>query len=138
MMAISARGRYSVRILVLLASVASGKTLTKQAIAQAESISAPYVVQLMLALRAAGLVVSRRGRSGGFALARSPETITVAQVLHAVEGEIRPAPCMGRTTCERLASCPTYPMWAKAVTLLTRFFEEITIADLASGRATWD
>ncbi len=62
--------------------------MTKTEIADAEGISAGYVQQLMMALRLAGIVDSHRGREGGFSLSRTPEEITIADVLKAVEGDV--------------------------------------------------
>ena len=105
--------------------------MTKSEIANAEGISAGYVQQLMMALRLAGIVDSHRGREGGFSLSRSPEDITIADVLKAVEGDVMPAPCQGGTACERWDDCPTRPVWDEAAELLNGLFGKITVASLA-------
>lgn len=133
MMAISTRGRYATRILVLLARDPN-RAMTKFEIADAETITAAYVQQLMMALKLAGLIHSHRGRVGGFSLARSPESITVADVLRAVEGDVMPVPCRSAGHCERISTCPTRPVWQRAADLLDELFESVTIADLAAGR----
>ena len=133
MMTISTRGRYATRMMVLLASTAQSP-LNKFQIAEAESISPAYAQQLMMALRMAGLVKSHRGRLGGFSLARPPGTITVGDVLKAVEGEIMPAPCRETGHCDRMATCPTRPIWEKAAELLDDLFAATTIASLAEER----
>jgi len=120
-------------MMVLLASTAQSP-LNKFQIAEAESISPAYVQQLMMALRMAGLVKSHRGRLGGFSLARPPGTITVGDVLKAVEGEIMPAPCRETGHCDRMATCPTRPIWEKAAELLDDLFAATTIASLAEER----
>ncbi len=135
MMTISTRGRYATRIVVLLAWAASQTPLNKFQIAEAEAVSPAYVQQLMMALRLAGLVVSHRGRAGGFSLSRSPATITVSDVLKAVEGEVMPAPCRETGHCNRMATCPTRPVWEKAAELLDELFVTTTIASLAESRA---
>jgi Rrf2 family protein len=135
MMTISTRGRYAARIMTLLASERVKSTLTKFQIAEAECISPAYVQQLLMALRMAGLVQSHRGRVGGFSLARAPETITVADVLTAVEGDILPAPCRNLEHCNRAATCPTRPVWEKAAALLDDLFAGITLADLVKSGA---
>lgn len=132
MMTISTRGRYATRMVVQLAGTYPNGSLTKFQIAEAEAISPGYVQQLMMALRLAGLVISHRGREGGFSLARSPETITVSDVLKAVEGEVMPAPCRAPGHCERLATCSTRPVWDKAAALLDELFSGTTIAELAT------
>lgn len=104
--------------------------MTKTQIADAESISAGYVQQLMMALRLAGIVDSHRGRDGGFSLSRSAEHITVADVLKAVEGDVMPAPCQGGTPCDRWEDCPTRPVWDEAAGMLNDLFNRTTIASL--------
>ena len=131
MMTISTRGRYATRMVVLLATRAPGESMTKSEIAGAESISAGYVQQLMMALRLSGLVESHRGREGGFSLSRPPEEITIADVLKAVEGDVMPAPCQAGIICEREADCPTRPVWDEAAGLLNELFGRTTIAALA-------
>lgn len=132
MMAITTRGRYASRIMVLLASQPDQGSLTKFQIGEAEGISPAYVQQLLMALRLAGLVRSHRGRDGGFSLARPAESINVLQVLEAVEGELMPAPCRIAGHCERTDSCPTRPLWQKATDLLHGLFESTTIDDLGT------
>jgi Rrf2 family protein len=107
LMSISTRGRYASRIMVLLASRPQGTPVDKYEIARDEAISPRYVEQLTIALKLAGLVVSRRGRADGFSLARDPEAISIADVLHAVEGRVTVAPRGDLQACDRASSCPT-------------------------------
>jgi Rrf2 family iron-sulfur cluster assembly transcriptional regulator len=133
MMAISTRGRYSLRILTMMASEPQGRTFTKHEIAEAEGISGAYVQQLMIALRAAGFVSSHRGKVGGFTLSRSADKITVAEALSATEGHVVLAPCLANESCEREQDCPTRPLWRGATKLLDDFFSAVTIAQLVEG-----
>ncbi len=135
MMAISTKGRYAARIMVLLASRAGDEPITKYEIARTEAISPDYVQQLMLGLKVAGLVASHRGRIGGFSLARDPETVTISDVLRATEGTISPTPCSDAHACDRAHTCPTRDVWVRAAQLLDDLFEGITIAELARDAA---
>jgi Rrf2 family protein len=130
MMNISTRGRYAARIMVMLASDTDRSSINKFQIAEAEGISPAYVQQLLMALRTSGLVVSHRGRGGGFSLARAPEAITVGEVLRAVEGQVMPAPCRAPGHCERAPTCAVRPLWEEAADLLDQLFTGTTIADL--------
>jgi Rrf2 family cysteine metabolism transcriptional repressor len=131
--AISSRGRYSVRMLVFMASAPSSRVFTKQEIAEAEGLSQAYIQQLMTTLKAAGLVGSHRGKAGGFSLARDPETISVAEVLRVTEGPLVLSPCLGVDQCDRETGCPTQWLWRQAGGLLDSFFSGISIADVARG-----
>jgi len=138
MMTISTRGRYATRIMALLATEADCPSITKYQIADAEAISPAYVQQLLMSLRMAGLVRSHRGRLGGFSLARDPKTITVGDILSAVEGDILPTPCRSASHCGRAAACPTRPVWEKAASLLENLFTSITLEDMVSRRLPSD
>src|SRR5579884_3902450 len=86
-MHVTARGDYAVRAAVELAA-AGGQTRRVSDIAASQDIPPRFLENILLALRRAGLVQSRRGADGGFRLARSPELITLANVLRAVEGPL--------------------------------------------------
>ena len=135
MLTISTKGRYSLRILVLMASRQRGHMFAKHEIAEVEGVSCAYVQQLLSTLRTAGFVNSHRGKVGGFTLARDPETITVADVLRATEGQARLAPCLNAEGCERETICRTRPMWIRAEELFDDFFSGITVAELAGSGA---
>ena len=118
-----------------MASQPQGRMFTKHEIAEAEGVPCAYVQQLMTTLRTAGFVHSHRGKVGGFTLARPAETITVADVLRATEGQIVLAPCLGSETCEREPGCPARPVWMRATELLDDFFGGVTIAELVERGA---
>lgn len=130
MFCMSSKGHCATRILVLLAERAEDSPVTKQEIAEAEGITPGYVQQLMIPLQSAGLVRSYRGKQGGFMLGRSPERITVADVLHATEGDIRLAPCQSGDVCNLSETCPTRAVWMGAAEILYDFFKQATIAKL--------
>ncbi len=130
MLALSTKGRYAARIMVYLAIRQGTGPVTKYQIAEAEDLSADYIEQIMVRLKAAGLVQSHRGRKGGFTIARDPIVVTLSDVLTAVEGPIRPVPCID-APCKREATCPTRPIWLKATTLLEDLFGRTTIAQMA-------
>jgi Rrf2 family protein len=131
MLCISSKGRFATRILVLLASGSAERTYTKTEIAASEGLTTGYVQQLMGSLQAAGLVVSFRGKQGGFKLARSPQLITVADAVRVMEGEIRLAPCHNGENCDKISTCSTRSTWVDAALVLENLFEQTTIAELA-------
>ena len=89
----------------------------------------------MMRLKIAGLVVSPRGKAGGFSLGWDPETVTISDVLTATGGAISLVPCVDASACDRASNCPTRDVWMKAVQLLDDLFEGITIAKLARDAA---
>lgn len=134
MLTLSTKIRYATRILAFLASRPLDEAVSARAISEAEGVSFDYVEQILLRLKAANLVRSRRGAGGGFTLAREPETMTVTDVISAIEGEVNIIPCLSEK-CGREGRCPTRSLWQRANDALTEVFSGTTIADLANGDA---
>lgn len=85
-MKISQKLEYACRALAQLARHYDGRTLTRlEDLAQREAASANFLVQILNDLRRAGLVDSRRGQAGGYLLARSAKSITLQQIVLAVD-----------------------------------------------------
>ena len=68
-------------------------------IAVKESIPANYLVQILIELKGKGLIQSRRGKAGGYVLAKPPRDITVGDVLRAVHGDVLEMPMLGESRC---------------------------------------
>lgn len=85
-MRISAKAEYAcAAMLELAASWGVPQPLRIRAIADAHAISARFLVQILLQLKTAGLVASVRGASGGYQLARDPQSITLADIINAID-----------------------------------------------------
>jgi Rrf2 family transcriptional regulator, iron-sulfur cluster assembly transcription factor len=82
---LSTKGRYAMVALADLATAGDDQLTSLAAIARRQDISLPYLEQLFVKLRRAGLVESARGPGGGYRLARAPETIRVSEVMEAVD-----------------------------------------------------
>jgi Rrf2 family transcriptional regulator, iron-sulfur cluster assembly transcription factor len=134
MMKLSTKGRYATRIMVYLSMQNSQVPCRKQEIADAESISADYVEQILIRLKAAGLVLSHRGARGGFSLARPPSEVTVAEVLAATEGPLSLVACSDEG-CERETICVTQRIWRAAEEALSKVFSGTVISELAESAA---
>ncbi len=130
MMKLSTKGRYATRIMVCLAMQKSDKPYRKQEIAEAEGISADYVEQILIRLKAAGLVASHRGARGGFSLIRDPAEVTVEEVLVATEGPLALVTC-AEEGCKRETLCVTQRVWRDAEAALSKVLSGTVIADLA-------
>jgi Rrf2 family protein len=88
-MKISRKVEYACRVLAQLArSHGGGRMPHIEELADLEKVPANYLVQILNELRNAGLINSRRGKQGGYILARSPAEITVADIVKAIDGEI--------------------------------------------------
>ena len=133
MITLSTRGRYATRIMVNLARSPQGEAKSARSIAEEEDISVDYIEQLLVKLKSAGFIKSRRGKHGGSLLARPADGIRVSELLDLMEGDTVLVPCL-EERCEREETCPTRPLWKKANDALRRVFEGTTIGDLAQGK----
>ncbi len=102
---ISQKARYALRALIALARAPTG-SLTIVAIAAEHRIPRKFLEQILLELKQKGLVASRRGKLGGYGLARAAGEITFGEVLRIVDGPIAPLPCLSRIAYRRCADCP--------------------------------
>jgi len=89
-MKISAKGEYALKAMLDLSMRESSGLVSIQEIAARQSIPQRYLEQVLLQLKRASLLTSKRGAAGGYHLTRSPGEITVGEVLRAVEGEVAP------------------------------------------------
>ena len=104
-MKLSKRGEYGLRAMVALASQPVGTVAPIKEIAQREQIPVKFLEQILLTLRNAGLLRSRMGVSGGYALAKPPEEITLGQIIRILDGPLAPILCVSQTAYESCA-CP--------------------------------
>ncbi|MFO7821272.1 MAG: Rrf2 family transcriptional regulator [Lentisphaeria bacterium] len=130
-MKLSTRVRFGLRIMVQIAAEGEKEPVFARRIAAAQGISEPYVDQILMALRSGGLVISRRGRKGGYQLADAPENITALDVLETIEGDLGLVECvLDASACDRLAGCVTHKVWRQATAALKNSLSSVTLADL--------
>ncbi len=88
-MKVSQKLEYACRAMVQLAKSSSGRQISRvETLAEKEAISPTFLVQILNDLRRAGLVQSRRGKLGGYSLAKEPAEISLSQIVQAIEGVI--------------------------------------------------
>lgn len=132
-MRVTARGDYAVRAAVELAA-ARGAARKVSELAAAQDIPPRFLENILLALRRAGLVQSRRGTDGGFRLSRPAEEITVANVLRAVEGPIANVQGVPPDQVVYAGSAAALrDVWVAVRASLRAVLERVTIADIANG-----
>ena len=130
-MKISTRGRYGIRLMLALALNYEKGTTPLKAIAREQDISEKYLEQIINPLTKAGLVKSFRGAQGGYILSRSPEEITVGEVLRVLEGSLSPVDCVDHQNCPNCDSCVSLSIWKKMKDALDQVVDDITLADMA-------
>lgn len=140
----STRGDYASRALLSLAlhQDVSGPTTVRD-IAERTGLPQPYLEQILLALKGAGLVRSKRGVGGGYVLARPPAEINLAEILRAVDGPIVLGDFGDPHTdgaCDHEGQCVLLAIWNKAGEVMRQHLEGYTLASIASvarGDAPW-
>lgn len=112
-------------------------------IAERTGLPQPYLEQILLALKGAGIVRSKRGVGGGYVLARQPDEITLAQVIRAVDGPITLGDFGEPHTagaCDHEGQCVLLAVWQNVGTAMRSMLEGFTLADvagMANGEAEW-
>src|SRR4051794_39033596 len=128
-MKVSTRGDYAARALLSLALHGSDQPTSVKEIAERTGLPQPYLEQILLAVKGAGLVRSKRGVGGGYVLARPPDEITLADILAAVEGPQimlaeHPDHCEGH--------CILQEVWVGVDDESRRILERVTLAELVA------
>jgi len=133
-MIVSTKGRYALRVMIDLAEHQTERYVPLKEVAARQEISEKYLENILKVLVQNGFLEGLRGKGGGYRLTRSPDQYTVAEILVLTEGNLAPVSCLapGATSCERMANCRTYNMWKGLNDLITNYFGNITIADLAA------
>lgn len=130
-MKVSSRFRYGLRLLVDLAAYyKKGPVLLKE-IARCEKISKKYLEQIVITLRAAGIIAAIRGSKGGYFLTKSPKKIKILDVYKILEGQFSPVDCLNnKRICSLTKTCPTRPLWTLLSAAIKETFQNVTLSDL--------
>ncbi|MDA8309841.1 MAG: Rrf2 family transcriptional regulator [Actinomycetota bacterium] len=133
-MTLSKRGDYVMRSAIALARAYEGGAPRKirELVADTE-VPRTFASQILADLVRAGLAVSRAGRDGGYRLSRSPEQISVLQVVEAAEGPLRAERCaLGEGPCRWDDVCPLHETWSEASARLAELLAATTLAEVAA------
>ncbi len=131
---VSTRGDYACRALLSLALRDDGVTPTSvRDIAERTGLPQPYLEQILLALKGAGLVRSKRGVGGGYVLARPADTITLGAIVSAVDGPI----AIGdfglpheNGACDHEGQCVLLDLWADVSEHMRRHLDSYLLSDM--------
>ncbi|MBI4675029.1 MAG: Rrf2 family transcriptional regulator [Chloroflexi bacterium] len=104
-MRLSKRGEYGLKALIELAANDAEDVIRIRELAEREQIPLKFLEQILLALKNAGLLQSRRGVNGGYYLARPADEITLGQVVRTLDGPVAPIRCVSQMAYERCV-CP--------------------------------
>jgi FeS assembly SUF system regulator len=97
-------------------------------------IAAPTVSKILKMLVRRNLVASTMGAKGGYTLARHPEDISIAEIIHAMDGPISITECSGTTTCERESTCSTRSNWQGINHIIQDALEKCNFAEMVAPK----
>ncbi|RJQ71738.1 MAG: Rrf2 family transcriptional regulator [Desulfobacteraceae bacterium] len=129
----SKKGQYALRAVYELAK-RTGQGPTKiSAIAEAQSIPHRFLEVILHQLKGSGLVVSKRGFYGGYAIAKSPEEISVGDILrffHKDQASTDCPACISRQSCPFVGNCAFSPLWKRVKAVAFQIYDGTTLRDL--------
>lgn len=117
---ITQKAKYALKALVALARAPEGRPSSIRDIAARETIPQSFLEQILIELRRAGVVESRRGKEGGYLLTQNPSDVRLGQVLRLIDGPLAPLPCLSRTAYRRCPDCAD-----EAACTVRRVFEDM-------------
>lgn len=135
-MRISKKAEYALRALVAMARTPA-RSWSIHELASSERIPIKFLEQILLALRRAGILNSKRGVGGGYTLVRTPEDIHIGEVIGVFDGPIAPVPCAAEKPTERCScpdprTCPLRLMMTDIRRDLSTILDERTLEDMRS------
>jgi Rrf2 family protein len=125
------KGKYGLKAMVHLAGLASGETAMVADIAAKNEIPKKFLDAILAELRNAGLVRSKKGRNGGYALSRLPASIMVGQIVRALDGPLAPIRCASTNYYEPCLDCPSEKVCSVHLVMLE---VRNAVADLLDNR----
>ena len=140
---LSQRTKYALKALMALADEAvreDGDPLTIEEIARRSGTPKRFLEHILLELRNAGYISSRRGRAGGYVLIKEPKAISLSDLLRRVDGPIAPLPCLSRQAyqrcddCEDEGSCRLRELFGQVFWSYLLLIESLTLDDLVRRR----
>ncbi|HKT54308.1 MAG TPA: Rrf2 family transcriptional regulator [Caulobacteraceae bacterium] len=138
---LSQKARYALRALVELARAGPEGQLTAADMAERADAPRKFLEGILLELTRRSLVVSRRGKFGGYVLARRAEAISFAEVIRVIDGPLALAPCVSRTAFRKCDDCPSLETCSLRAALLkareatAQVLEGYSLADAAGTAA---
>ncbi len=130
-MKLSTKGQYATRALLDVAQHPDDQPVQIRDIAQRQQIPQRYLEHLITPLIAAGILVSTRGPRGGVSLVRSPDDVSLDEVIHLLEGSVAPVECVNNPSlCDRSKLCAVRDVWDDLKKAIDGVLSSVTLSDL--------
>ena len=138
LMRITTRGRYAVRASVALARLQKQNSpVSITSLAKEEDISSIFLEQIFFRLRKGGIVSSVRGPGGGFYFAKSPESLSIKEILAAVGENLELNFCDKHAKdCNRKDVCSSHTVWEEITMIVSEYLENLTLAMVVKREAS--
>ncbi len=131
---------YCLKALITLAErYPTAQPYRVEEIAAVQNIPENYLRRLLIELKRGGLVLSQKGPSGGYMLARHPSKITMAEVVQIIEGDYVPVECLedgSNALCQRADNCAMRDVWNEVRDSVNAILSGVTLQSLAERRKT--
>ena len=138
---LSQRAKYALKAMICLASDCGPEPLSVTEIARRAKIPRAFLEQILSDLKRRNLLISRRGKQGGFLLAGNPSKITFADIIRHIDGPLALAPCASRTAyrpcpeCQDVKTCTLRPILIEARDATAAVLDNTNLADVAARAA---
>ena len=135
-MKVSTKGRYALRLMTDIAAHDGNGYVSLKDVAERQNISMKYLEMIVSLLHKGGLLVSGRGKKGGYRLAKDPSECSIGAILKLTERTLSPVNCIegGMVNCEKAGGCITLPMWQKLDGMIDEYLENVSLEDLLKGK----
>ncbi len=138
---LSKKAKYALRACVGLARAPADQFVLIADLAQAERIPKKFLEIILLELRNAGILGSRKGKGGGYYLARPAAQVTVGQIIRLIDGSLAPVSCVSQTAyqacdeCKSEMTCGLRTVMKDARDALAGVFDKVTLQDVLDREA---
>ena len=129
-MRLTTKGRFAVTAMIDLAMRGETGPVALASVSERQKISLSYLEQLFGKLRRYKLVDSVRGPGGGYCIARPLNTVTVADIIRAVDEQLDATQCGGRENCHDEHRCMTHDLWSTLNSKMYEYLSSVTLAEL--------
>lgn len=135
-MKLTSKGRYAVTAMLDIALNQSKGPITLAMISERQAISLSYLEQIFAKLKKSELVLSARGPGGGYRLSRGAEAISVAEIINAVNEDLEPRKCHGKSNCQGGTQCLSHELWSDLSGMIQQFLEDVSLQQVIDQRTS--